>query len=510
MAAQAAMVAETIAGMKRVIHGRQDSTDSDDSDVRATNRGQKLKRKAHFVHEGHLSGGKVYKRKIEHAGYHRYIISQNPRRYDEYGDELEDDEEDERADAEAAEENPYNDVRLEELFMPLTAASELPNHPSFSIPYKSKVLTNMVQQTCEMIHKERKTLSDMKHLLVKFRGDASWIPGECIVSEDDAELFAIPKLHNGPLVPRISQQTNGNTSMTNNHTAGEYTMNSEKDARLLQETQEITSQPGHEATNIAPNPDSSASGHIGQSGTGLQALGETGPDSAPNPGVNEDGPPSANASATITNISLAGDGTVSSIVDVRDVPTPPAEGTDGDEILATGTTASSGAGPVNEDDQMEDVQVSAHRMTTRAQAQAVSDKTRSSHTRSPTPDGSNPPYIHPLFIVPQSALPDRDFGLPANEAEETRRILMMWVQKQEEVVRGVERLYEGLLKADRMRKTVYKWCKADGHVGEMSDGEDWYDKEEWGLDEDLKKGQLEEEDDTVIQGKKTRGRRTAQ
>jgi hypothetical protein len=42
----------------------------------------------------------------------------------------------------------------------------------------------------------------------------------------------------------------------------------------------------------------------------------------------------------------------------------------------------------------------------------------------------------------------------------------------------------------------------------MSDGEDWYDKEEWGLTEDLKKGQDEEEEDTTTTGKKTRNRRT--
>jgi hypothetical protein len=58
-----------------------------------------------------------------------------------------------------------------------------------------------------------------------------------------------------------------------------------------------------------------------------------------------------------------------------------------------------------------------------------------------------------------------------------------------------------------MRKNVLKWAKAEGHVGEMSDGEDWYDKEEWGLDDDLKKGQDEEEDDGGNQGKKTRTRR---
>lgn len=145
-----------------------------------------------------------------------------------------------------------------------------------------------------------------------------------------------------------------------------------------------------------------------------------------------------------------------------------------------------------------------HRMTTRAQAQAVSDNSGSSQTRTPSPASWIPPVIHPLFLIPEAARPDRDFGLPSNEAEETRRLLMAYVQKQEEVVRGVETLYEGLLRADRMRQTVFKWCKAEGHVGEMSDGEDWYDKEEWGLEEDLKKGHDDEEEDTTTQGKKTR------
>lgn len=148
-----------------------------------------------------------------------------------------------------------------------------------------------------------------------------------------------------------------------------------------------------------------------------------------------------------------------------------------------------------------------HRMTTRAQAQAASEKSTASRTRSTSVTSSVPPSIHPLFLIPQQAHPDRDFGLPPNEAEEMRRTVMLYVQKQEEICRGAEKLYYGLLKADRMRKTVFKWCKAEGHVGEMSDGEDWYDKEEWGLDEDLRKGHDEEEED-ANQGKKTRARRT--
>lgn len=120
------------------------------------------------------------------------------------------------------------------------------------------------------------------------------------------------------------------------------------------------------------------------------------------------------------------------------------------------------------------------------------------------------PPIHPLFLAPRSAHPDRDLGLPEAEAEDMRRLLQLYVQKQEEVCRGAKRLYEGLLRADRLRKTVLQWTKYEAHVGphrDLSDGEDWYDKEEWGLEEDLKKGQDEEEEDTTQTTKKTRTRR---
>ena len=146
------------------------------------------------------------------------------------------------------------------------------------------------------------------------------------------------------------------------------------------------------------------------------------------------------------------------------------------------------------------------RMRTRAQAQAASDNTTISRPRSATPS-TNTSYIHPYFLAPASARPIPDMGLPPVEAEETRRLLQLYIQKQEEICRGSQKVYDGLLKAERLRKTVYKWAKADGHVGEMSDGEDWYDKEEWGLSEDLKKGQDEEEEDAATTAKKTRTRR---
>lgn len=143
-------------------------------------------------------------------------------------------------------------------------------------------------------------------------------------------------------------------------------------------------------------------------------------------------------------------------------------------------------------------QHTVHRMTTRAQAHAISK------TPSPPPSPSsalNP--VHPLYTFPTEFLPDRDFGLPAVEAEETRMMLLALVQKQEEISRAASDLYLGMMQGDRMRANVYKWAKAEGHVGEMSDGEDWYDREEWGLDEDLAKGRDEEEEENPPQGKKT-------
>ncbi|KAL8917166.1 MAG: hypothetical protein Q9172_005958 [Xanthocarpia lactea] len=115
MTTQAALIADTIAGMKRTISSYNYSSESGDSIDRCTNRGNKLKRKARYVREGQLdrpNGPRVYKKKIEHGGYHRNIISQNPKRYDVNGDRLEDDEEDEEADAAAAEVNPYSGVVL--------------------------------------------------------------------------------------------------------------------------------------------------------------------------------------------------------------------------------------------------------------------------------------------------------------------------------------------------------------------------------------------------------------
>ena len=154
------------------------------------------------------------------------------------------------------------------------------------------------------------------------------------------------------------------------------------------------------------------------------------------------------------------------------------------------------------DDVSDTASQQTHRMTTRARAQAASTPS------SPSSSSSAVNPIHQLFTFSTDSLPDRDFGLPPAEAEETRMLLMAYVQKQEEISRVATDLYHGMLRGERMRQDVFKWAKAEAHLGEMSDGEDWYDREEWNLEEDLIKGKDEEEDDTQVAGKKsTRQRR---
>ena len=110
-------------------------------------------------------------------------------------------------------------------------------------------------------------------------------------------------------------------------------------------------------------------------------------------------------------------------------------------------------------------------------------------------------------MAPSTALSDRDLGLPVNEADDTRKLLLLYVQKQEQVVRSLDALYMGLQKTDRLRQYVYRSCQAEAHlvpdgkgnmVTEMSDGEDWYDISDWGLQPwELKDGQLEKGKDEV-------------
>jgi hypothetical protein len=122
--------------------------------------------------------------------------------------------------------------------------------------------------------------------------------------------------------------------------------------------------------------------------------------------------------------------------------------------------------------------------------------------------------IDPLYLVPQSANPSNlattFHGLLPEEALETRRLLTLYIQKQEESVRGYEAILSKLLTAQRLRSEVLEMCKTEEHVGELSDGEDWIDAEKWGLQlGELRKGRDEDDDameENTIGGRKGKRR----
>lgn len=131
------------------------------------------------------------------------------------------------------------------------------------------------------------------------------------------------------------------------------------------------------------------------------------------------------------------------------------------------------------------------RMTTRA----LANSTTSEEAQLP---------IHPFFIAPSP----RPLPPSSHPEEDPLGMLLSYTSKQAEIVRQWHELHEGLLQTLRFSQNVMKWSKAEGHVGEMSDNEDWVDLEEWGLKPDeLKKGKDEDEEVQTVEGTGRRGGR---
>ena len=417
-----------------------------------------------------------------------------------------------------------------------------------------------------MLHRERKALYAVKNLLTKFRGDDSYMPCGALNSEVDTAIFDTEPIYRSIMTAKLHIRTADHargSSINDKLTAGAPNgTNPQSRSESVNGLGFLALGSSTTSLNLPPAVVAQAEQQRAQRNVQALSAQEMGVVPVPAEPLNEDrvgsteraigssetaiGDGNAHEAPVATNKERAvateetmtqGPQRASEILATA-AATPSSHRTDilshyprevalpSPESLENDVEADGGDnqdnlivderpnGTVPEDIEMidkepceeiqNDSQPAPHRMTTRAQAQALSDNSASSRTRSASPASFVPPVIHPLYQMPGSAHLDRDLGLPAHEAEETRRILVTYVQKQEEVVRGAAKLYEGLLRADRMRKTVFKWCKAEGHIGEMSDGEDWYDKEEWGLEEDLKKGHDDEEEDVTTQGKKTR------
>ncbi|KAK4547272.1 hypothetical protein LTR36_000927 [Oleoguttula mirabilis] len=541
MAAQQIQFQETIRAMKlamkrnRATSPAPSSSDSDSDDLHVhTNRGNKLKRSARYAHEGRLdtTGGQAaYKRKVRHAGYERQIIAKRPKLYDDDGDVVDpldipsDAEGDERAYGEAVREDPFGHVQLEHLLRPLTSAAELPQHPSLSVAYTSQALTQMAAEAAAMVRRETASLWKAKRLLRRFRGDGGWMACERFETGHDELL-----LHDGELgggqsaVPSVIETEAGASQVGLQSTVmGEENGNgpTQTDGSGNGDVME-----GIEARDYcgAAQDDTQTEGLAAQLRGAHDDHGQGGADTA---NSNGNGNPQHHLEpALLAAGSLA---TNPAITDLQ--PTREHEEDESSNSNSNAPSNPSASAP-------------SHAMTTRARARSPQPQPSSP---SPSPsDSASIPSIHPWFLTPPDRLADdRDLGLPANEAEETRRLLMLYVQKQENIVRQLSTLYTGLQKTDRIRREVYLACKAEGHmvpvvtaglaadgktVGggggegsvagagavqtEMSDGEDWYDVADWGLQSwelsaegGLEKGKDEVEDAAEEEGRRVGGRR---
>ncbi|KAL1967529.1 hypothetical protein VTN77DRAFT_3044 [Rasamsonia byssochlamydoides] len=522
MATQAALIADTIIGLKKALRRENDHSGPDDPITQPTNRGNKLRANAKYVHEGALGfthPQELYKEKIEHAGYQRYILRRNPPRYDSEGDELEEDDEDSEADAAAAEENPFSEVAIEQILCPLKHPSELPNHPAMSQPYKSKALWTMTRAIEEKLRKERALLWRARNLHRLFLGDSNWMPCGKVETPEDRYIFE-PRpeelglgingyTQSGQVWPSgdsaskkdtIHEVAQGGTSrkepaVPQNEDQGhqssggdiEMTDAPTPETELSQDTKKLKTEDADAMVADLPQHTESESNGVGLSDTKINTAKS----------LQHAGGLQGETEASDRKGEVSQEESSDAAVDVEMRNTEqPDEGKDTEETA-------DGSSPEP-----------PRRMTTRAQANAsttmpTQENGVANQPPSPADTVDKIPSAHPIFLVPDNIRPDKNFGLPPNEAEETRRLLWSYIQKQDETVRGLEYMLECLLRACRMKDDVFEWCKAEAHVGEMSDGEDWYDREKWGLaeGEDLKKGADEEDVDNTVDESRTTGKR---
>ncbi|PSR76631.1 RXT2-like protein [Coniella lustricola] len=496
-------VLETIRAMKKKI--ARDTIESDsDSEIQApTNRGNKMKQKAKFVREGKLgppTGPAVYKEVVEHTGYRRAIISRNPPLVDEDGYDIDSDDDEERiqeAVAAAAETDPYSSIRLEQLLAPLTAVTDLPAHPTLSRPFVSPALTELANQGSDLMHKENAALSKVRPLLTKLSGDHTWANCEMFLGPNDREFF------DDAYVSRLLKRRKIDSCTSNEEeTAATRLGNQDTASRQANGAPDLA-----DAAQPSPQPEQSSNQDVAMTDNNITAHQE---EEGNNKNMKFDVLQTVRATASENDSTVIRQNRTL-VADHNEPPkgdSSPSKGTSKPTGEGEGKGKEQAAGSDTQDGNIAMVLggIQPNAETRQDEQQKLQPMDEGNDSLADLADDS---FIHPIFLAPRAAHPDRDVGLPEQEAEDVRRLLQLYVQKQEEVCRGARKLYEGLLKADRMRKTVLAWSKAEAHCGpnrDMSDGEDWYDKEEWGLTEDLKKGVDEEEEDTTQPQKKTRNR----
>lgn len=361
----------------------------------------------------------------------------------------------------------------------------------------------MVKTTEDKLRQERANLWRAKNLSRHFMGDESWMPCGSAEVSDDWDLFD-PK-PNAPLQQAGKKRKHENGNEVSQNGINGHDSLQEEDSP----TQNVGKMP--EANNEAPE------------GTQIKKIGK---DEAADPSTEQ--PPKKDKIDKIDKIVAANEPPATNGVHLEQ-GTETAHGESANEQLDENHPRTAAGEPSEkvdvdgeepDDDTASDAQPQPTRRITRALAAEYISSTAptpplSPHSTTPSIDSSllqaDPIFLLPPALAAKHRAPRSlsRLGLPAEEFMETRRLLTMFIQKQEESVRGYEAVLAKLIKAKRMRDNVWEWSKTEGHVGEWSDGEDWVDAEAWGLTADeLKKGKDEEEvegqEDTGRKGKRRR------
>ena len=362
----------------------------------------------------------------------------------------------------------------------MTASIDLPTHVTLSKPFLSRTLTDLVEQSSAMMRHENRSLWKVRHLWTALCGDGNWMPCETMTGPDDLGLYSDDHI---ALHLLSLNKARGAGAGAGAGSPGEANANGSGARPDVASAREAAREIRGDAD--APMAD-------GPGGGGGAAPQEERQGRRPVEGGEESSATKEQRDGEVPGERGSGA--------AGDEGAGEKKGNHDDNGGKAATTDGSG------DVAMKDAGASTTSNGWDAGRRAAAMPAEALEALEAL-DGA---FIHPMFQAPAGAGLDRDLGLPEKEAEDIRRLLALYVQKQEEVCRGATRLHQGLLKAERLRKDVLHWAKAEAHCGanrDLSDGEDWYDKEEWGLTEDLKKGQDEEEEDTTTTGKKTRNRR---
>jgi hypothetical protein len=422
-----------------------------------------------------------------------------------------------------------------ELLCPLKHPSELPVHPTMSHPYLSTALPDMVKSTQDKLRQERANLWRAKHLNRQLIGDESWMPCEAVESANDWDLFEPRKKPfedtNG-VKKRKREGTSSEVPSSGGAVVVDHAVDSGEmtEAMAEKEVHEpssalLTGRPSTEPRQDADMPDAGHGEDWNTKATVNKKRNGTEAQAVQTEGELED----VQMDGTVdTDPVLETNGIHPSLTNEVEEAQPLEDGhesplhtkEDVDAETVDEKIMDHSPKPVSEHDDA--TPPLPTRRITRALA---ANNTSNPHSTNPTPPLSPTPtlasssnssllQIDPLFLLPPwvhlSIAASALYGLPGEEAAETRRLLTTYIQKQEESVRGYEAVLAKLLKAQRLRDEVLEMCKVEGHVGEMSDGEDWIDHERWGLQPgELRKGRDEDEDaveENTIGGRKGKRR----